>query len=102
MRLLERQMHQLIATSNQNTQVFQACLAALEAGQAITQKILNELARGDAVTLIEVEGKRVIHFQSYLEELKRTLDQEKEKVEAHVARISNGEPEGALVFGGTG
>lgn len=102
MRLLERQMHHLVQTSNQNTQVFQSCLAALEAGQAVTQKILNELARGDAITLIEVDGKRVIHFQSYLEELNRALDQEKAKVEAHVAQAANGEPEGAMIFGGTG
>jgi hypothetical protein len=95
-------MHQLIKVSNQNTQVFQACLAALEAGQAVTQKILNDLARGDAITLIEVGGKRVIHFQSYLEELKRTLDQEKENVEARLAQVPTDAPEGAMVFGGTG
>lgn len=101
-RLLRRQLDHVILVSNKNAQVFQACLSALEAGQAVTQKVLNELARGDAVTLIEVEGKRVIHFQSYLEELKRTLDQEKEKVEARLAQVDEDMPEGATVFGGTG
>lgn len=88
---LEQGQKVLIETSNTNAEAFRDCLYALEGGQWVMMRVLDDMAQGQVTK--DPSGK--VDWSYYQQEYKKFVEAQEEK-----RQVEEAFPEADTVFGG--